>query len=81
MPVSLLKIIGSNLVEIHGQNEHQQILKTKNHLAILDRYAKIGTEVKTLTQLYKKNIELKQKLKSVSLEPARKKSSARNTSA
>ncbi len=72
VPVSLLKVVGSNLVEIHGQNEHQQILKTQNHLFILDRYAKIGKEVKNLTKLYKKNKKLKQKLKSVSLNQQEK---------
>ena len=72
VPVALLKMVGSHLVEIHGQNEHQQILKTQNHLAILDRYAKLKKEIKELTQFHKQSKELKQKLKSVFLDAEEK---------
>ena len=72
VPTSILKRIGSNLVEIHGQNEHQEILKIQSHLAILDRYAKLQDEVSKLGQFYRQNIELKQKLKSVTLDEKEK---------
>ena len=72
VPAAVLKSVGSHLVEIHGQNEHQGILKLQNHLAILDRYARLGSEVKKLKRLHKRNAELKQKLKSVSLDEKEK---------
>lgn len=36
--VSLLKQIGSYLVDIHGQNEHQDLLDRTKHLSLLDTY-------------------------------------------
>jgi len=38
LPVSALKIIGNNLVEMHGQHDNQRILNPKNHLEYLDNY-------------------------------------------
>ena len=72
VPTSILKKVGSNLAEIHGQNEHQQILKIQTHLAILDRYAKLHEDVDRLRKFYKQSIELKQKLKSVTLDEKEK---------
>lgn len=37
--VSLLKKIGGYLGDIHGQNEHQQLLDAKQHLLLLDSFA------------------------------------------
>ena len=34
-----LKQIGDQLVDIHGQHEHQSLLDAKRHLSLLDRYA------------------------------------------
>lgn len=36
--VSTLKVIGSYLGDIHGQNEHQQLLDAKQHRLLLDSY-------------------------------------------
>lgn len=36
--VSLLKKIGTHLVDIHGQNEHQALLDNTQHLALLDEF-------------------------------------------
>lgn len=38
-PVSALGEIGSLLVEVHGQNTHQALLKQATHIGYLDRYA------------------------------------------
>jgi DNA repair protein RecN (Recombination protein N) len=37
--VRLLKEIGERLVDIHGQSEHLSLLRTREHLGLLDRYA------------------------------------------
>ncbi len=39
VPVSLLREVGSYLVDIHGQTEHLSLLVVRSHLALLDRYA------------------------------------------
>lgn len=38
--MSVLKDVASILIDIHGQHEHQTLLHKKNHLALLDVYAK-----------------------------------------
>ncbi|AXY25192.1 DNA repair protein RecN [Suicoccus acidiformans] len=38
--VTLLKDIGQYLVDIHGQNEHQALLDIRQHLGMLDAFAK-----------------------------------------
>ncbi len=40
VPISLLKEVSAVLIDIHGQHEHQSLLYKKNHLTILDMYAK-----------------------------------------
>ncbi len=72
VPVSLLKEIGSYLVDIHGQNEHQNILRTTTHLSILDRYSGLKSKADELMQLYSQYTKLRQKLKSVSLDEKEK---------
>ncbi|HSQ27401.1 MAG TPA: DNA repair protein RecN [Anaerolineales bacterium] len=37
--VGLLRDIGSQLVDIHGQSEHLSLLNVKKHLGLLDRFA------------------------------------------
>lgn len=48
--LTMLKQIGEYLVDIHGQNEHQELMQAEKHLAMLDEYA--GLEVKTLKLKY-----------------------------
>lgn len=67
VPSGVLKEIGRFLVDIHGQNEHQNILSVDTHRAILDRYAGLGVAVREMRELHAKREELAQKLKSVSL--------------
>lgn len=40
VPISVLKEVASILIDIHGQHEHQSLLYKKNHLTILDTFAK-----------------------------------------
>lgn len=40
VPVSKVKEVAALLIDIHGQHEHQSLLVKKNHLNILDSYAK-----------------------------------------
>ncbi|MFN4034294.1 MAG: AAA family ATPase, partial [Fimbriimonadales bacterium] len=37
-PLSTLKAIGERLVDLHGQHEHQSLLKFSSHLEFLDRW-------------------------------------------
>ena len=40
VPIALLKEAAAILIDIHGQHEHQSLLYKKNHLTILDSFAK-----------------------------------------
>ncbi|RME88689.1 MAG: DNA repair protein RecN [Candidatus Hydrogenedentota bacterium] len=72
VPVSLLKTVGRQLVDIHGQNENQNILQIATHREILDRFAGITEQVEDLKQLHEKYQNLEQKLMSVSLDEEEK---------
>ncbi len=37
--LALLRDIGELLVDVHGQSEHLSLLRVREHLALLDRYA------------------------------------------
>ena len=39
VPASLLREIGERLIDIHGQSEHLSLLRPKEHVNLLDRYA------------------------------------------
>jgi len=39
VPLSLLKDIGSGLINIHGQSDNQVLMQKSNHIAILDEFA------------------------------------------
>jgi DNA repair protein RecN (Recombination protein N) len=55
VPLSLLQQVGQLLVDIHGQSEHLSLLRVKEHVGYLDRYAvlmelrgQVGETVKEL---------------------------------
>ncbi len=41
--LSILKEVGQQLVDIHGQSEHLSLLRVREHLFLLDRYAGLET--------------------------------------
>jgi len=55
-PVSALTEIGNLLVEVHGQNAHQALLKQSSHMAYLDRHA--GAEHQAVLSDYQKEYRL-----------------------
>ncbi len=63
--VNELKDFMKKYIEIHGQNDNQELLDSKTHLTYLDSY--IGEEIKNLKQQYnnkyKKRSEIKNELK------------------
>ena len=63
--VNELKQFMSNFIEIHGQNENQDLLESKTHLRYLDNF--IGLELKQLLDEYKLKFnrfnEIKKQLK------------------
>ncbi|NLX62871.1 MAG: DNA repair protein RecN [Tissierellia bacterium] len=67
--VNMLNRVTSNLVEIHGQHQHQSLLKVENHMKIIDAFGdsnfkKLMSEVK---DIYEELQREKKKLKELSL--------------
>ncbi len=50
--VSMLKELGSFLVDIHGQSEHLSLLDVRAHLGLLDRYANVEAELAAYRETY-----------------------------
>lgn len=70
VPISVVKAIAEILIDIHGQHEHQSLLYKKNHLSILDEFAKseialAKSEVNNSFAIYEK---LKRQLKESELD-------------
>ena len=63
---STLKKIGEVLIDIHGQHQNHSLLMKKNHLALLDKFAKeeLGSLLDELSQVYKEYIKAKTELDS-----------------
>jgi DNA repair protein RecN (Recombination protein N) len=51
---SLLKEIGTCLVDIHGQSEHLSLLNTRQHIALLDRFAGTGKDLALYREEYQR---------------------------
>lgn len=72
--INTLKEVMGMLVDIHGQHDHQSLLYPKNHLMILDKYAKdeIFEHKKILKNLYADYMLLKKKLDSYDMDESKR---------
>jgi len=63
--LSMLREIGECLVNIHGQHEHQSLLKTERHLEWLDAYAggKLADLKRDYQEIYRRYTETRNKLR------------------
>ena len=52
VPLSTLKDIGSYLIDMHGQNEHQLLLRNNQHRILLDDYAGTGSLCEELNVIF-----------------------------
>ena len=53
VPLQLLRELGEQLVDIHGQHEHQSLLRPALQLALLDEYAQHPDSLAKAAQLYR----------------------------
>lgn len=53
--LNILKELGNQLVDIHGQNDHQMIMKPERQIDLIDNYA--GPKFKALLQTYQENFK------------------------
>ena len=56
----VLSKLGSRLIDIHGQHDHQSLLSKETHLKLLDNFAAVSTDI--ISSLYERNIEMKKEI-------------------
>jgi DNA repair protein RecN (Recombination protein N) len=60
--IPTLQGIGDYLVDIHGQHEHQSLLKVDTHIGLLDCYCQIEDSVKNCRDAHAETVFIKKKL-------------------
>lgn len=68
VPIQQLRELGNLLINIHGQHEHQTLLKPEKQRALLDAYAKHLPLVKRVQQLYTQWQQATQELSALEAE-------------
>lgn len=78
VPLSVVRELASLLIDIHGQHEHQSLLYKKNHLRILDEFAReeLGAYTEKNAELYAQYAALKKQMESSVLDEAARKKEA-----
>lgn len=72
IPVSKLRDISEYLVDIHGQNEHQNIVKIAKHRELLDSFAGHTEEVKKIRELHQRLTDIRESLASFEIDEREK---------
>ncbi len=62
VPATLLQEIGDRLVDLHGQHEHQTLLRPSTHIVYLDEFSGLRERVAEFGQLYKRVGDLQREL-------------------
>lgn len=70
VPVQMLRELGELLVDIHGQHEHQSLLKREAQRQMLDDFAGLGARVVQLGQIYQTLRDLEARRETLSREGA-----------
>ena len=70
--VTTLAKIGQHLVDFHGQHDHQSLLHSSVHLALLDQFAKLEKSVDQLHQIYNQTQTLRAQLEALHLSEQEK---------
>jgi DNA repair protein RecN (Recombination protein N) len=73
-PVSLstLSKLGDNLVDFHGQHDHQTLLSSSVHLELLDRFAGLESETESFFELFGQRQQVQAKLSAVKISQEEK---------
>lgn len=62
VPLTTLKEVGELLIDIHGQHDNNQLLSTKNHLAMLDNYGDYQSIIEKYIEAYRQVVNIKREL-------------------
>ena len=59
---ALLREIGENLIDVHGQSEHLSLLRVRQHLSLLDSYADVDSLLAAYRKTYTRLLEVRRDL-------------------
>ncbi len=63
--MALLREVAGTLVSIHGQNDNQQLLDSRSHIALLDAFAGCEKEKQEYAALYRQVLHLRNELETL----------------
>lgn len=63
--ISVLKQVGDQLVDLHGQHDHQLLLKDENHRGVIDRFDSVQPLLKSYQKEYAGMSRLQKELRSL----------------
>jgi len=72
IPIAKLKEISACLVDIHGQNEHQSIMKVSRHRELLDSFGRHQDDVKEIRELHSRLQDIRERLESSEIDEREK---------
>lgn len=62
VPLTVLKALGDELVDLHGPHDHQSLLHADRQLAILDAYGKLESALESYQTVYREWKELSERM-------------------
>ena len=62
VPLSIVRAMGDLLIDMHGQNEHQLLLRADQQLQLLDGFAQLESDKNTLNVIVREHKALYQKI-------------------
>ena len=70
VPLSVLRDIGSSLIDIHGQHENQELMDEKQHIYLLNQFAsdQLAPIQEKYTECYEEYKALRKELASISID-------------
>lgn len=70
--VSLLRTLGEQLIQIHGQHDSAQLFDEANHLSMLDAFADHGILIQNYQDAFREMDDIRRKIRSLQMDEAEK---------
>lgn len=70
--ISVLKDLGTELINIHGQHDNQILLEVDKHIDILDSYGEFDKLLEKYQECYKQVVQIKREMNSIMVDEGEK---------
>lgn len=61
--ITVLRQVGDQLVDLHGQHDHQMLLREENHRGVVDAFGNLEENLESYRNVYRKMCELQRELR------------------